>query len=215
MNRSKMWLALLAAGWLSLAAEAAPAPAPVAVPTSPIAEALRLRGLLPGIAPLAVSPAVMAGEDTIQMERRLPAYQTVTRNVTQMIPAQKVVTETVKKPGGGAVQVQRVVTEMVPVTRQVQVSVQVPGGRAVQVRVAVKACKFFVVSKEGKLKALDADKATALLKKRTAVLAGTSAEVDPRTLDLIKPGTLCVIHEPPAPERLPEPRPPVPDRRGP
>ena len=215
MNLSRKWLALLAAGWLPLAAAAAPAPAPVAVPTSPIAEALRLRGLFPQTAPLTVSPAVMAGEDTIQLERRLPVYQTVTRNVTQMVPVQKVVTETVQKPGGGAVQVQRVVTEMVPVTRQVQVTVQVPGGRAAQVRVAVKTCKFFVVSKEGKLKALDADKATALLKKRTPVLAGTSAEVDPRSLELVKPGTLCVIHEPPAPERLPEPRPPVPDRRRP
>ena len=70
----------------------------------------------------------------------------------------------------------------------------------------VKSCKFFTVSKEGKLEALDAAKATALLKKRTAILTGDSATVDPRHLELVKPGTRYLVI-PPSPLQKPAPRP--------
>ena len=49
-----------------------------------------------------------------------------------------------------------------------------------------------VVGKEGKLEALDADKAAALLKKSTPALLDGSSAVDPRHLELVKPGTLYI-----------------------
>jgi hypothetical protein len=56
--------------------------------------------------------------------------------------------------------------------------------------VQAKAIKSFVVTKEGKLEALEADKLADAIKKPTPVLLGESAEVDPRYLELIKPGTI-------------------------
>ena len=78
---------------------------------------------------------------------------------------------------------------MVSQTWKIVETVIRPGGKVEIQRVTVKACKFFAVSKEGKLEALDAAKATALLKKRTVLLIGGSAVVDPRHLTLVKPGT--------------------------
>jgi hypothetical protein len=199
MNFSRMWLALAAAAWFVLPGTAAPVPIPAPASTSPIAEAVRLRGLLPTTTPLAVIPAAMAKEGVLELEYPTLVTLKAIRTVTVMRSEEKTVTETVQGPGGKVEQVKRKVTEMVPATVQVEVTVLVPGGKVEKMPVPVKSCKFFVVSKEGKLEPLDAAKATALLKKRTAVLTGASAEVDPRTLELIKPGTLCVIYAPPPP----------------
>jgi len=140
-----------------------------------------MRAILPKTGPLLVTTAVLAGDGTIELDRRT------------MVHRQSYVTETIQGPDGKPQTITRVVTDAVPV--------------ATKVRVLVKGCKFFVVSKEGKLEALDADRAAAQLKKLAAVLTGESAEVDPKTLELVKPGTLCVIHLPPVPTAPP----PLPD----
>lgn len=184
MNRFTIGVALTAASWFALPASAAPAPIPARTSQGPITDALRLRGLLPRTGPLSATPAVMAADGSLELQRRVMVY------------VQKQVTEIVQRPGGRVEEVTRVVTEAV--------------AQAATVRVIVKSCKFFVIGKDGKLEALDAGKATAALKTMTAVLTGESADVDPRTLELIKPGTLCVIHLPPDPTAPP---PPLPDER--
>jgi hypothetical protein len=210
MNLNRIWLAFAAAAWFALPGTAAPVPIPAPASASPIAETVRLLGMLPTTAPLFVRTAVMGKEGVIEVERPAMATMLVTRNVTVMFPRAINVTETVQGPDGKAKQVTRKVTEMVAETKSENVTILVPGGKVEKIPVAVKSCKFFVVSKEGKLEALDTAKATALLQKRTAVLTGESAEVDPRHLELVKPGTLCMIYLPPAPPAPPAPPPPPP-----
>jgi hypothetical protein len=72
-------------------------------------------------------------------------------------------------------------------------TIMVPQTSLREAKVAVKECKLFQVSKEGKLDAVEADKAAALWKKPTHVLSGSRADVDPRLLELVKPGTLYLV----------------------
>jgi hypothetical protein len=102
------------------------------------------------------------------------------------------------------------------VSKDVQYAVMVARatGENTKMRVAAKSCKFFTVTKEGKLDPLDAAKATAMLKTRTPVLTSDS-DVDTRGLDQIKPGTLCIV----VPESAygpdaPPPPPPPPQGKG-
>jgi hypothetical protein len=79
-----------------------------------------------------------------------------------------------------------------------------------KVRVAVKDCKFFLVTNDGKLEALDAKKAAGMLKKQTPVLTGEKADVDPKTLGVFKPGTIYLV----APlNQIPEATVPLPEVR--
>jgi hypothetical protein len=163
MNPSRFWLAVLAFGGLGLAAVAAPAPVPKS--QGPISDFLRLRASLPPGAPPSIVE-VQGGEETLTVTHRVPVYEQVAKTVAVEVDGrtvQQVVTTTVSK------------------------------AVLVNAKVALKDCKFFRVSKEGKLEAVAADKAAGLLKKKTAVLTGTSAEVDPRQLELVKPGTLYLV----------------------
>ncbi len=163
MNPFRFWLAVLAVGGLGLAAVAAPAPTPKS--QGPISDFLRLRAaLLPGAPPSVVE--VQGGEDSLTVTHRVPVYEQVPKTVAVEVDG-----------------------------RTVQQTVMTTVARAVQVRskVALKDCKVFRASKEGKLEAVEADKAAGLFKKKTAVLTGTSAEVDPRQLELVKPGTLYLV----------------------
>lgn len=212
MNFSRMWLAFAAAAWFAQPGTAAPVPIPAPASASPIAEAVRLLGMLPQTAPLLIRPALMAKEGIIELEYPTLVTMKVRRTYTEAVPVAREVAEIVHVPGGKDIRRTRIVTEMVYVQKQVDETVIRPSGKVEKKPVPVKSCKFFMVSKEGKLEALDAAKATALLKNRTAVLTGESADVDPRHLELVKPGTLCVIYLPPAP---PPPPPPLPDKQGP
>jgi hypothetical protein len=69
--------------------------------------------------------------------------------------------------------------------------------RHVMVRMDVKAVKAFLVSKEGKLEPLAPGRLHNLLNKSTLVLAGDSADVDPRHLELIRTGTIFLLLPPP------------------
>jgi hypothetical protein len=160
-----MWLTAATAACLALPAAAAPAPAPSS--PGPISEAVRLSGIVPRTAPPLASRAVAAGEGVIELELRTMTY------------VAEAVTENVATPDGKVVPVTRFVTKTVP--------------QAVTVAVKADGVKFFTVTKDGKLEALDAAKAAGLLKKRTAVLTGESADVDPRNLELVKPGTLYLV----------------------
>ena len=183
MNNSRTWLALAAAAWLALPAAAAPVPAVGPGSQGPISDALRLRDKLPQTAPPQATPAVM-DENFIEMERR------------NMVQVAKAVEETIEMDGK-KVTVQRIVTEMVP--------------QVYKVRVAVKDCKFFLVTNDGKLEALDVKKAGTMLKKPTPVLTGDKADVDLKTLAVVKPGTIYLVaplnQVPEAPVPLPEVRP--------
>jgi hypothetical protein len=92
--------------------------------------------------------------------------------------------ETITRPDGTIVQQKRIVQEAVPLSAQA-------AERA-------DKCKFFLVTKDAKLEALDADKAAGMLKEKTAILTGESAELDDKALELVKPGTLYIV----APPRL-------------
>jgi hypothetical protein len=183
MNPTRRWLTMAAAVCIALPSFSAPAPAPIPNSQGPITDALRMRALLPRTAPLTACPAVVVADGQIELERR------------SAVPIVTYVKEAVKTADGRVTEVTRAAT--------------MTEARVTKSRVAVKACKFFVVSKDGKLEPIDPEKATALLKKTTAVLTGDNADVDPRTFELIKPGTLCLIFQPPPPT----PPPPLPDEK--
>lgn len=206
MNFSRMWLALWAAVCFPLAAVAAPAPVSGPAPLGPISDALRLSGLLPTTAAPVAMPAVMAGEGMIGLEYRSMVVVQVKRPVQYMVAETRAEKQQVRLPGGKIEEVTRYVTRYVPMWREVTTTETRLAGKPQMRSVPVKSCKFFEVSKDGKLKALDTAKATALLKKKTAILMGPSAEVDPRHLALVKPGTLYLAL---LPEPLPLPRKPV------
>jgi hypothetical protein len=172
MNMTRMWLALAAGVTMTLFTFAAPAPNPES--QGPISDALRLREKMPTTAAPTVMKVVQSG-DNLEVERRSTTYVQETRAVE------------VERDG--------------KVEKQIQ-TVTVPVARAFKELVPVKKCKFFTVTKEGKLETLDADKAAALLKKATPVLTGESAEVDPRQLELAKPGTLYLVLPPHLPEQI-------------
>jgi hypothetical protein len=164
MKLSSTWLAVAAAAWFALPASAAPAPLPGS--QGPITDALRLRDLLPKTAPPLAGPAVMTGEGFIELERR--NWVQVTKQVEEIV-----------EMDGKKVATVRIVTETVP--------------QVYKDRVAVKDCKFFLVTNDGKLEALDVKKAAGMLKKQTAVLTGDKADVDPKTLAVVKPGTIYLV----------------------
>ncbi len=211
MNMSRMWLAVAAATWLTLPGRAAPVPIPASTSGSPIGDAVRLAGMLPRTAPLLVRPASVGKEGFIELERPILETRVVNRTVTLAVPEVREAIVKVQLPGGKVAEERRRVTAMVYVQRVERQTVTVLSGKFEKMPIPIKDCKFFVVSKDGKLEAIDADKATTLLKKRTAVLTGDNPEVDPRTLELVKPGTLCVIHQP----RAPVPPPPPLDQKPP
>jgi hypothetical protein len=179
-----MWLALWAAVF---ALPAVAAPVPVGTPASQgtISDYLRLRETIPQTTAPHAGPAVMVGDGTLEMERRIMVYVPVTEVMTV-------------QQDGKNVQVART-------TYRTTAKVEM-------VRVKVDGCKFFSVTKEGKLEALETAKATGMLKKRTAILAGEGCEVDPRHLELIKPGTLYLLVPQPEPTLNPPPIPPLPPR---
>jgi hypothetical protein len=206
MNLSKTSV-VLAVAWWALPCLAAPVPVPGSTTGGPITDALRLRDMLPRTAPLTITPAVLAKDGVIMMERRVMVTVPFAREVTVQVAVAKQVIEKVTQPDGKVVERVRTVTEYVPEKRTVtQMASQT---RAETISLMANGCKFYVVTKDGKLEAIDAEKATAMLKKKIAVLTGDSANVDPRTLEMVKPGTLCVI--PPKP--VPTPRSELPDDR--
>jgi hypothetical protein len=169
MYTNKNWLALAAVVGLALVATANAKPfdadkkddAPADAPGS-IGAILRMRDKLPrGSAP--TTSEVVLKDDMLEVTRQV-MYQTL---VTE---------EVIMEQDGKPVKAIRTVT--------------VPRIELVKQGVAVKAIKSFVVTKEGKLEALDAEKLADAIKKPTRVLLGDSAEVDPRYLELIKPGTI-------------------------
>ena len=176
MNQTTTGLALATAAWFALSAAAAPAPAPPS--EGPISDALAMRGILPKTAPPIVSPVEMAGDGVLQLES------------VAMVPETFQYEEAVALPNGKTQKVVRTAMRFVAVTR------------AVQFKTA--SLKFFTVTKDGKLESLETAKATAMLKTRTPVLTGDSAEVDPRNLEMVKPGTLYLVFPPPPPPPIPQ-----------
>src|SRR5262245_28253271 len=92
------------------------------------------------------------------------------------------------------------VTEVRQTTRQrdgreekIQYTVTVPRFTFQKATLAVKDCKFFEVTRDGSLEVVQAKKAVARLKKPTAVLTGEGCDVDPRHLQLVRPGTLYLV----------------------
>jgi hypothetical protein len=173
MNLTRMLLGLAAAVSFALLTVAAPAPTPES--QGPISDAMRLRGKVPSTAPPTSTRVVMSDDNTLVVDRVSMQYVAEQRKV-------------VVEMDGKAVEQIVVVSRAVPVSYRVQV--------------VAKNCKFFTVTKDGKLEALEAKKATAQLKKPLAVLTGDSAEVDPRHLEMVKAGTLYVILPPPAPQPI-------------
>src|SRR5260370_6333895 len=115
----------------------------------------------------------------------------------------------------GMIEVGRQVMRLVP--RAEEVAVPTADGRVQKVvrtttvqvvqiekqAVEAKTLKAFTVTKDGKLEALDAAKLPDLLKKPTTVLIGDSADLDPRHLALITPGTIYLSIPPNRPPHSP------------
>jgi hypothetical protein len=184
MHLSRIRL-LVAAAWLAAAAATA-APVPDRPPASqgPISDYLRLRGKLPASEPPRAMKLAVSG-DTIEVE-----------SITT-VPVVEEVARAVQRDGKVVIEKQLVTKSVAQVRKQA---------------VAVKDCKFFEVSRDGKLEPVEAAKVAALLKEPRAVLAGQGTEVDPRNLELVNPGTLYVVFPPPLPEVVPVPLPPPPRR---
>jgi hypothetical protein len=170
-----MWLALTVAAYFALTTRSAPIPASGPDSKGPISDALRVRGKMPATTAPQPTKVVMV-DDTLEVSRWVTRSEAVEQT-------RKVVVD------GKEVEERYVTVRMVPV--------------AMAMRVVAKECKFFTVVKEGKLEALDVKKAAAMLKKPTAVVTGDSAEVDPRVLEVVKPGTLYLML--PTPRAMPVP----------
>jgi hypothetical protein len=177
-----MWLALGMAACFVLTTAAAPITPSGPESKGPISDVLRMRGKLPATTPPAGMKVVLV-DDILEVERWVTQYVTEARERTVVVDGKEV-------------------TEKYAVSKAVPV--------VTKSKVTAKDCKFFVVAKEGKLEAIDLKKAAERLKKPTAVLTGDSAEVDPRNLEVVKPGTLYVITPLPAGKGLVEP---IPDKR--
>jgi hypothetical protein len=213
MNFSKMWL-VLAAAWVAAAnLTAAPIPAGASASQGPLSDALGLREMLPTTAPPVVMKVVMANEDTLEVQHRTFRLETREERAQQVefVPVERV--RTVNRNG---VPVTEKYTENVQQTKEIAVkrTVQILDDKIRKESVAAKDCKFFTVTKEGMLEAVEAKKAAPLLKEPTTVLTGAGAEVDPRHLELIKPGTLYVVIPQPKPQPPPPPPPPIPTDKG-
>jgi hypothetical protein len=192
------------------AALAQPTPEPGATapaPTSqgPISDALARYALLPNTAAPHVLKVVMADGDTVEVQR--PVFQAVERleKVNRVVYVEEQRGKTIRRDGQD---VKVPYTVYVPKTQVVEVrrTVLVPSNEVRKETVAAKDCKFFTVTRDGKLEAVEAAKAAGLLKKPAAVLVGTKSEVDPRQPELVKPGTLNLAvppPKPPAPEKIP------------
>jgi hypothetical protein len=180
VNFSRSALAALAAAGLGLTAAAAPPPAPRS--QGPISDFLRHRAAVPSAAPPRVVK-VRGDEETITMTHRQVVFVATTQAAT------------VERDGKTVTELRTVIVPQVQLT---------------EAKVAVKDCKLFRVSKDGKLEAIDPGKAAARWKKPTDVLYGTGADVDPRFLELVKPGTLYLAlpEVMPMPEEAPVPLPP-------
>lgn len=174
MNLFRLWLGLAALGWFAVILTAAPAPAPDS--QGPISDALRLREKLPKTAPPQMM-RVSVRDDILLMRAQRTVY----------VPY--AVEKTIQD---GQAQRKVVVTETQPVVQEYEITA------------ALKNCKFFTVTKDGKLETLDPEKAAAQLKKPTAILIGDQAEVDPRQLEIVKPGTLYLLRPPPQAPALPD-----------
>ncbi|HVS35700.1 MAG TPA: hypothetical protein VMS17_08960 [Gemmataceae bacterium] len=190
MNKQITALALAAAAWFPLSAAAAPAPEPSS--EGPISDALGLRGRLPSTPPPTAGAAIAAEKGGVNLEVTvaIAISQEVVVNVPELSPDGK----TVK-----TVQQKRVVTSMVPETRIE--------------RIQADAVKFFTVGRDGKLESIDSAKALGMLKQFTPVLYGQPAEVDPRNLEQVKPGTLYLVLPLHQPESIPVPLPPGAEKR--
>jgi hypothetical protein len=170
-----------AAAWLAAGALLA-APIPDRTPSQgPISDFLRQRDNLPTTpAPTAIK-FELRGDTLEATEHRVQYVPQVRQRFIQADGVNRVVTETVT----------------------------VPVATVVKRAVAVKDCKFFTVT-DAKLRPLDLDRAKAMLKEPTAILTGTTAEVDPRHLEMVKPGTLYLVVPPagpmvePIPPRVPQ-----------
>jgi hypothetical protein len=170
-----MWLALTVAAYFALTTKAAPIPASGPDSKGPISDALRVRGKMPATTAPRPMKVVMV-DDTLEVDSWSVRPVAEERAIKVVIEGKEVIQKTV-------------VTTYVPVVTRMKVT--------------AKECKFFTVVKEGKLEALDVKKAAAMLKKPTAVLTGDSAEVEPRALEVVKPGTLYLML--PAPRAMPLP----------
>jgi hypothetical protein len=178
MKFFRLWLGLGALVWFVVVLPAAPAPAPES--QGPISDALRLREKLPKTAP-PQKINVHVSDDSLLMQAQRIVYTPYAVEKTVQDG------ETVKK---------------IVVTQYQQVSVSYVA------TAPLKNCKFYAVTKEGKLEAIETEKAAAHLKKPTTILIGDQAELDPRHLEIVKPGTLYLVK--PAPQPQPQPLPEAP-----
>jgi hypothetical protein len=202
MNAFQLCLAT-AALWLTAAsAPAAPVPARAAPSQGPVSDALALRDLLPTTAAPVALRALMTDERSVELHRPTFKAVAVTEVVQQVEYRAVEKTRTVKK---GEVLVTEKVIEYVPVTREVPVTVTkiVPSDKVQKETVPAGDCKFFTVTREGRLEAITAGAAAARLKTATGILTGASAEIDSRYLELVRPGTLYVVTPEPGPLLVP------------
>ncbi len=173
MNRIRLLLGLAAVFVFVLLTRAAPAPSPES--QGPISDAMRLRAKVPATAAPNGTRISRIDDNTLQVDRVMMQYVSEARVVTVEVNGQQQ-------------QRTEIVTRAVPMVYKEQV--------------AAEKCKFFTVTKDGKLEALEAKKATALLKKPVAVLTGDSTEVDPHHLEMVKEGSLYVVLPPPGPQQI-------------
>src|SRR5262245_49888295 len=137
MNLTRLWLSPAAAAWLALAAAAAPVPVGAPESQGPVSDALRTRDRLPPAEAPQAMKVVLRGE-ALEVGRRVIEYRMEEREAA------------VEGPGGRV--------------EKRKYAVAVPVTRLVTAAVPAKDCKFFTVTKEGKLEAMAASKAAALLK---------------------------------------------------
>jgi hypothetical protein len=82
------------------------------------------------------------------------------------------------------------------VTRQVERTITVPRAvvRVVQDRLDLRGAKALQLDKEGKLQPLEATRLPNLISKGGLVMTVDSPDVDPRHLELLRPGTVFLVN---------------------
>lgn len=197
MTRPRLWGAL-AIVWL-VAASASAAPVPEGGPSGQgaISDYLLRRDSLPAVeAPLPAK--VVARDNTLEVVDLSFEYRMAVREqsmkVQETVPIHDVRERVVRRDGREVTEKFTIVVHQV---RERERIVQVPFMMAVPVlrkRTAnLTDCRFFTVTRAGKLEPIEAGLAVKRLAEPTAVLTGSQPEIDPRHLELVKPGTLYLV----------------------
>jgi hypothetical protein len=201
MSMPRMGWALPVAALGLLTTTALPAGEPGAPPGG-IAALLRARQLLPRGTLPTVSEVVLKG-DQVTLTRQRFAYQSVPMRYKVVVYEYVSTLEEVTVLVNGRPEKQkREVVKAIPREQERTTNVTQVFPQLERQTVALASLRAFVVGPQGKLEPLDRDRLAGLLRKGRPALVGDTDDIDPRFLELVRPGVVYLSvspTHPPAP----------------